>query len=132
MLFQIAANQFMVIKKTWPNLFILLAGAILNLIINYFLIPVLGIEGASLATLLGYIASDIICIIVLCHMKLMIITKKFIIASITLAGYVIVWRLFFNDSILVGNIGAIAFTIDMLLLYKNDFCKDYRKKILYR
>ena len=61
MLFQIAANQFLVVKKTWPNLLILSSGAIINIIVNYFLIPVLGIEGASMATLLGYVVSDIIC-----------------------------------------------------------------------
>ena len=60
MLFQVAANQFLVVKITWPNLFILSVGAIANIEINYFLIPVLGIEGASLATLMGYAISDVI------------------------------------------------------------------------
>ena len=43
MLFQVAANQFLVVKKTWPNLYILSVGAVANIAINYFLIPILGI-----------------------------------------------------------------------------------------
>ena len=66
---------FLVVKITWPNLFILSVGAIANIAINYFLIPVLGIEGASLATLMGYAISDVICVIVLCKMKLMVVDK---------------------------------------------------------
>ena len=55
MLFQVACNQFLVIKKTWPNMLILSSGVVINILINYFLIPVLGIEGAAIATLLGYL-----------------------------------------------------------------------------
>lgn len=32
MLFQVVANQFLIIKKTWPNMFILMIGAIFNII----------------------------------------------------------------------------------------------------
>lgn len=35
MLYQIAANQFLVIKKTWPNSVILAFGAGLNVILNF-------------------------------------------------------------------------------------------------
>ena len=65
MLFQVACNQFLVIKKTWPNMLILSSGVVINILINYFLIPVLGIEGAAIATLLGYVVSDVICVVVL-------------------------------------------------------------------
>ena len=76
MLFQVACNQFLVIKKTWPNILILSTGAAVNILINLSLIPALGIEGASIATLLGYIVSDIACVIVLCNMKLMMVLKS--------------------------------------------------------
>ena len=78
MLFQVACNQFLVIKKTWPNMLILSSGVVINIVINYFLIPVLGIEGAAIATLLGYVVSDVICVVVLCKMKLMVINFKFV------------------------------------------------------
>lgn len=119
MLFQVAANQFLVVKKTWPNLFILSSGAILNILINYYLIPVLGIEGASIATLTGYVVSDVICVMVLCHMELMKISKRFIVAFILMMGFMIVWRVVFSNRIFLGTISAIAFTFVLLLLYRD-------------
>ena len=123
MLFQVAANQFIVVKKTWPNLFILSSGAVINIVINYFLIPVLGIEGASIATMLGYIVSDIICVCVLCGMKLMVISKSFLTASFIMSIYLITWRLQFNKSALIGTITAIIITIMMAFLYKENISK---------
>ena len=123
MLFQVAANQFLVVKKTWPNMFILSSGAVLNIIINYFLIPILGIEGASIATLMGYVVSDIVCVIVLCRMKLMVVSRRFIIASLAMAGFMIVWRLVFSDIIIIGTLAAFVMTIIMLLLYKKEIKK---------
>lgn len=123
MLFQVASNQFLVVKKTWPNMFILSAGAVLNVIINYFLIPVLGIEGAAIATLIGYAVSDVICVIVLCKMKLMVISTKFIFAAIAMVGFMLVWRLLFSMQILIGTLAAVGLTIVMLLLYMSDLQK---------
>ena len=123
MLFQVAANQFLVVKKTWPNLFILSSGAVLNIFINYFLIPVLGIEGASIATLMGYVVSDIVCVIVLCRMKLMVVSKRFIVASLIMAGYMVAWRLLFDDLIVVGTLAAAAVTVVMILLYRDELKK---------
>lgn len=120
MLFQIAANQFLVVKKTWPNMFILSIGALLNVVMNLFLIPILGIEGASLSTLVGYIVSDIVCVMVLCKMRLMIVSKKFVIAAILMIIFLLVWRILFNTNIVVGTFLAIALTISYVLLYSSD------------
>lgn len=120
MLFQIAANQFLVVKKTWPNMFILSIGALLNVVMNLFLIPILGIEGASLSTLVGYIASDIVCVVVLCKMRLMVVSKKFIIATLLMIIFLLVWRILFNTNIAVGIFLAIALTISYVLLYSSD------------
>lgn len=123
MLFQVAANQFLVVKKTWPNVFILASGAVLNVIINYFLIPVLGIEGASLATLMGYIASDIICVIVLCRMNLMVVSRKFILASAAMAAFMLIWRLLFSNNLIIGTVAAVAVSCLIVILYKDDLQK---------
>lgn len=127
MLYQVACNQFIVIKKTWPNMFILSAGAIINIVLNYTLIPVLGIEGASIATLFGYIVSDIMCVIVLCKMKLMSVNTKFLVAVVFMVIYMIVWRWMFSNKTLIGTIAAIAFSIIMILLYKDDLKKLFDK-----
>lgn len=123
MLFQVAANQFIVVKKTWPNLFILSVGAVANVAINYFLIPALGIEGASLATLMGYFISDVICVIVLCKMKLMVVEKKFIAATLGMVAFFMIWRVFIPNNIVLGLGLALVFCVYCILLYKNDVKK---------
>lgn len=120
MLFQVSANQFIVVKKTWPNMLILSAGALINIGLNLCLIPVLGIEGASISTLIGYMVSDIICCIVLIKMKLMVLSKKFVIASVIMFMYMIMWRLTFKDHIFIGTIVAVVNTIVMILIYKQE------------
>lgn len=99
------------------------AGAVVNVIINYFLIPVLGIEGASLATLMGYVVSDIVCVIVLCRMRLMVISKRFIVIAIVMTGFMMLWRLLFSDRVIIGTLAALGFTVVMLLLCKSDLLK---------
>lgn len=120
MLFQVACNQFLIIKKTWPNMLILSVGAILNIIINYNLIPVLGIEGASIATLTGYIVSDIICVIVLCKMNLMVVSKMFIMSVILIIIFMILWRFLFTDNIIIGTTSAVVLTLLLIVMYKKD------------
>lgn len=120
MLFQVAANQFLVVKKTWPNMLILSVGAVVNVIINFVLIPIIGIEGAAIATLIGYVLSDIICVLVLCKMKLMAISMKFIASTLCMCLYFIAWRLFITDNLLIGLISAVIFTLLIMLIYKND------------
>ena len=120
MLFQVAANQFLVVKKTWPNLLILCSGAALNFVINLGLIPVIGIEGAALATLVGYIVSDVICVIVLCRMKLMVVSGRFLLATAVMAGFMAGWRFLFPDQGIIGTAVAVAMSVFFLFLYRSD------------
>ncbi len=120
MLFQVSASQFLVIKKTWPNMFILGAGALINIIINFTLIPMLGIEGAAIATLIGYVVTDVVCVIVLCKMKLMVVSNRFLVLSGLLVLYFIAWRLFYSDITLIGLAASVVFIITTLILYKKD------------
>ncbi|WP_405379214.1 oligosaccharide flippase family protein [Phascolarctobacterium sp.] len=123
MLFQIAANQFLVVKKTWPNMFILSTGAVLNIIINYVLIPVLGIEGAAIATLIGYAVSDVVCVLVLCKMKLMVVSWKFIMASVVMSCYIVIWRVSFHSNFVAGTIVAVLAVSVLMFLYRIDIKK---------
>lgn len=118
MLFQVAASQFLVIKKTWPNIFILSAGALINIIINLYFIPILGIEGAALATLLGYVVSDTICIIVLKRMKLIVISKEFIISTLLISVFLISWRLLYSKNVLLGILITVGVSTIICILYK--------------
>lgn len=123
MLFQVAANQFLIVKKTWPNLFVLSAGAVLNVFLNYLLIPVLGIEGASIATLVGYVVSDILCVIVLMRMGLMKVSKQFVGSSLLMATFMVAWRLLFSDQVIFGSVAALILACVLLSWYWNDLRK---------
>jgi O-antigen/teichoic acid export membrane protein len=120
MLFQVIANQFLVVKKTWPNIFILGSGAAVNIILNFTMIPKTGIEGASIATLIGYIVSDVICCIVLLKMKLMVISKRFIICSLIMTAYFILWRQFISSNVATGTICAIITSGLFYFFYRED------------
>ncbi len=120
MLFQVAANQFLVIKKTWPNMFILLFGALANIALNLILIRLIGIEGASIATLCGYVFSDIICLIVLCRMKLMMVSKRFIISIFITIVFFLLWRLLFSNKVIIGTLMAFVSTVLVALLYSKE------------
>ena len=74
-------------------------------------------------TLSGYIVSDIICVIVLCRMKLMVVSSRFIISSLLMAVFMVSWRFFFSDRILIGLAAAVVFTVIMVLLYKDELNK---------
>ena len=101
-------------------MFILLFGAVVNVVLNLMLIPLIGIEGASIATLFGYIISDIICVIVLCKMKLMVISKRLLLSTAITVCYFIVWRFTFSDKTLIGLIVAVISSCLLGLLYKKE------------
>lgn len=122
MLFQVACNQFIILKKTWPNMFILLSGAVINVVLNLVLIPRVGIEGAAIATLIGYVCSVIICCLVLCKMKLMVISRRFLISCTVICAFIIVWRFItMNDCLL-------SFTLTCLtgLLFTSLYIKEFK------
>ncbi len=125
MLFQVACNQFIVIKKTWPNMFILSAGAVINVILNVWLIPLVGIEGAAIATLAGYAVSNIVCVFVLSQMRLMEISGRFILSSIIMLFYFVIWRFIFMDSIYWCTAIATGIMLIYILLYWKDISNLY-------
>lgn len=120
MLFQVACNQFLIIKKTWPNLFILSAGAVINVILNLVLIPKIGIEGAAIATLVGYAISDLIVVLVLIKMKLMVMNFRFVLSSVTMLIFIIIWRMCIKEYVLLSLLIAVLCTCLFIFLYKDD------------
>lgn len=102
MLFQIIVNQFIVVKKTWYNLITLVVGAIVNIVINYILIRKIGIEGAAIGTLFGYVVSIILAAIILVKMNLLKIFHRFYFILSVFLIYFIGWRFSFRENIFVG------------------------------
>lgn len=120
MLFQVGANQFIVVKKTWPNVLILSAGAVVNIAVNVVLVPVLGIEGAAIASLLGYAVSNTICVIVLSRMNLMVISGRFYVSAAAMVAFVLVWRMFTVNFAVVSTVLAVVLSAFYIILYKKD------------
>ena len=102
---------------------ILSGGAIANIAINYYLIPVLGSEGAAIATLAGYAISDIVGVLVLQKMNLFRIQPRFIAASGMMLAYILLWRLIIKDNVLISFMAAVLASFLMVLLYRKDLTK---------
>ena len=131
MLYQILANQFSIVKKTYMNLLTLTFGAVLNVVLNLLLIKRIGIEGASIATMIGYLVSILMCIFWLHRMKLIAITKKTVINFSILAVYFVLWRLRFHSSFVLSFVTGMAVVGIYVLLYKEmllGILKKRRKK----
>ena len=99
---------------------ILSLGALVNVVLNLVLIPILGIEGAAVATLIGYVVSDVVCVLVLCRMKLMVISGKLIFSVLLTVAYFALWRAFIPTNALLGTALAIAFSVALAIVYRKD------------
>lgn len=121
MLYQVIANQFSIVKKTYLNLLALSLGALLNIVFNYCLIPKLGIEGASIATITGYVVSIVSCTIILKKMKLVNINKNVITNVVTISLYFVAWRFVLHENIII----SLATSVVVFLL----FAIRYRRMI---
>lgn len=134
MLYQTIVNQFLIIKKTWPSTLILSAGAITNVVLNYFLINAIGIEGSAMATLIGYAVSVTIACMVLSKMKLVIVSNRMKIMSVVLIVFIILWRLISPIKIVPALLIAIPTIMIFFYLYRQVIVGAYKKgmKILKR
>lgn len=123
MLYQVAGNQFLVIKKTWPSMFILLTGAIFNVTINIILVPLLGIQGAALANISGYVVTNIVCILVLLRMKLIVIKLRFLVLAVLSLLLMFAWMIYLENEMIMSLIIALIYLFVSLLLYKQEINK---------
>ncbi len=119
MLYQVVANQFTIIKKTYLNLIALASGAILNIVLNFALIPQIGIEGASVATIMGYEVSLAICLIILLKIKRIRVNKKVYINTFIFLGYFVIWRLFVHKNIVISIIVGIVISVYYIISYRS-------------
>lgn len=120
MLFQVAANQFTIQKKPWLSTITLMSGVILNIILNFLFIPILGIEGAAIASLAGYTFSTVTAVFILIKMRLIHLSLRcYCIIGITVL-YIIFWRYFFIDNFAMSLIIACLVIISFALLYRKN------------
>lgn len=127
MLFQIVANQFLVIKKSYLVTLSLCIGAVTNVVLNYILIQSIGIEGAAIATLSGYIITILIVMLVSSKINCMNYSFRIITLMIMIPVYFFTQRILFFDSIIFQIVNMITFSLVILFAYKDELTQVIRK-----
>lgn len=130
MFYQITGTQFQIIKQTFYSPLLLLTGAITNVVLNMYLIPTMGIEGAAIATISGYFVTNLLSILVVVKIKKLIIFSKkniFMILIFIFLFIIINCRVFNNYTVFAccGYLG-----LCFILYYKKilKFIKNRRYK----
>lgn len=118
-LYQILSNQLILANKSILITPILLIGAIVNIFLNYNLIPLLGIKGAAISTFLGYYISFLVIFCVAYFSKLIIINKIIIFNLAFIVMQVLIYEWITKDNyflLLLSNIFVVI--IELILYYK--------------
>lgn len=118
MIYQSIGAKFLVNKKTYLSAIALACGAIINVGLNLLLIPLLEVEGACIATSMGYLVAIIIAYTLLYKSGDIILSGKTLIVVILLIILFIINRM---DICLSKSIFlSLIMIIGLLLLYKED------------
>lgn len=122
------ATSYTVHKDSFGYLFSGMFGAVLNIILNFLMIPVIGVYGAAIATCISYISVFVFrCIHTRKYMHYNIINKFFIIGSLFLA---VDAGLMYIDSIFIQII-QILLVIILLIIYK-PIWKPLMESLVYK
>jgi O-antigen/teichoic acid export membrane protein len=122
------AMPFAAIKYSKPLPVIYLFVAVLKISLLFFLIPIIGIEGAVFATIVSYVA-EIILLFIFIHKKFKIKmnASKLLWSPLALILFIVTIKYtnFFADKI--SNLFLFAFTITMLLfVYRKELTQLYQ------
>ena len=114
MLFQVLANQVIIIKKSYFSTISLFLGAILNFILNFILIKNYGIRGASFSTLMSYIISVLMISLICLKYRLLKLRFRFLLISgILFVG--ILFNFFRKDIIFIYTS---VYVLTFILIFK--------------
>lgn len=127
MLFQVAGNQFLVIKRSYWSTITLSLGALANVLLNWLLIPLMGVEGAAIATLIGYTLSVIVVCFMTTKLKLHKISERILFASGIMVIYLIIARLFFYEFIIILTFLTLLCVFIYFYMYKKEIYFLYIK-----
>lgn len=123
MLFQTSGNQLLVIKRSYWVTISLVIGAGLNVLLNYLMIPVLGIEGASIATLIGYSSSVFIMAVITTKMKLLKIQRRFVVSASVTVLFFVLSKLLLNKTFLLWLAVSLLSVGSILFFYREELQK---------
>lgn len=130
MVFQTMGSQFIIIKKTYPVPLLLIVAVIANAICNYLLIPALGIEGAAIATVIGYLVAFLLCYLICIKKDLLIKNNRMMKSVIILISYYFIWRIVGINSLLISYVLSLTVLSIYFVLYKEEI-KFIKKKIIF-
>jgi len=121
-IYQLSASQNQIDKKSYIITLLLLPGLIINIILNWFLIPVLGIEGAAIGTLSGYFLSMVMSLLITSKRKLIIVDKKTILTLSILSVFIAI-NYFIKDSVISQTILSLIGCGLLAVIYNSEIKK---------
>ena len=125
MLFQILCSQYTIHRKTWMNMVFLLLAAGINIVLNFYLIPLLGIEGAALSTLIGYFSAVLISLFIALKLDYIVISRRLTYSFALAIFFFVLWRLVFCEHLLFDFLFAFVIYSVFISFYRKDI------KLLY-
>lgn len=125
MLFQTIGSQVIIIKKSYLSTLILSVGAVVNIILNYYLIKFFGIKGAAFSTLMSYIVSTFLLGYICLKKELLIMDKRFYIISLLLFVNILI-NFFFQNLVYVYGFIYILVLVLIIKFYYKDLTKLYK------
>ena len=128
MLYQVVANQFLVIKKTYYSTICLTIGVIVNIVLNFVLIKYMGYVGVSIASLIGYLVSLIAALIILNRFNLIHIKTRPIRVGIIGLVYLGIWQ-YISEELLLLILFSIIFVLIILVNYTHEIKKGIRSVV---
>lgn len=129
MLFQIVANQFLVIKRSYFATLSLSLGACINVVLNFLLIKKIGIEGAAIATLIGYLITLITVMYVSFKTRCMQYSRRIILILSIIPVYLFIQRTISLENKVVQFSSMFIMCIWIVILYRNEFYQVFRKVV---
>lgn len=127
MLFQVVGNQFLVTRKSYWSPITLSIGALANVLLNWLLIPLMGVEGAAIATLIGYLLSVVIVCCITGRFKLHKTSKRFLRMSAIIIIYLVTTRVFLCESIISQMFLSLLCILIYFYMYKKEMNLMYMK-----
>lgn len=125
MLYQVVANQFLVVKKTYYSTVCLSVGVIFNIVLNFVLIKVIGSVGVSIASLIGYLVSLIVALVILRKLNLINIRIRAFRVGVIELVYLGIWQ-YISTNLCKSIVISCIFIILILLNYTQELRQAFR------
>lgn len=127
MLSQILGTQLQVIKKPGLSTIARFFCAFINVGLNYLLIPILGIEGAAIATVVSYAAMVLSMALLTIKYRLIVFDLRFLGSAFSFIILFVFFKKFIWDNILAGTILAGFWTVVIVWLYRNNIVMVFKR-----